>query len=241
MLPLDHIPFPGPDLAATAQAFTALGFAPSPSCSYRSPDEPGGRWDNRCVFLERGWFDLLQASGAAPLVRPGAALFLTDDLTASSGRLSALRQLPPYRLVRGWDASAHGESFRLFAVRERISPLGLAVIEHAYPCPDAMPAWFVHPNRAMALCGLIFSGGEPGPLASAASEVLDLSGFRYWEPARFSAAFGAGVDCAVRVQVASLAATRAALAPHLAVQESKGRLHVAPPSPLGCGFQFFEA
>lgn len=42
MLPLDHIPFPGPDLAATAVAFAALGFnvspgAPIPPLTSRAP------------------------------------------------------------------------------------------------------------------------------------------------------------------------------------------------------------
>ena len=243
MLPLDHIPFPGPDLAATAAAFAALGFNVSPRCAYTSPDEPGARWENHCVFLDTGWFDLLQAHGAPPPVRPGGALFLTDDLDAASARLSTMRQLPPYRLVRGWDdAPDRGkEAFRLFAIRERISPLGLAVIEHHYPCLDAAPAWFIHPNNAKEVVGAVFAGAEPGPFAQAAVQVLDLSGFEYWELARFGDAFGPGVDCAVRIRVGSLAAARAALSSDLAVVEAEGRLHVAPPSPLGCGFLFFES
>lgn len=243
MLPLDHIPFPGPDLAATAVAFAALGFNVSPRCAYTSPDEPGARWDNHCVFLDKGWFDLLQAHGAPQPVRPGGALFLTDDLDAASARLSPMRQLPPYRLIRCWDdAPGRGqEDFAMFAVRERISPLGLAVIQHHYPCLDASPAWFVHPNSAKEVAGVAFAGAEPGPFAQAAAEALDLSGFEYWEQAEFSDAFGEGVDCAVRVRVSSLAAARASLSPSLAVVESKGRLHVTPPSPLGCGFLFFES
>lgn len=241
MLPLDHIPFPGPDLAATAAAFAALGFTVSPRCAYTSPDDPGARWTNHCVFLERGWFDLLQAPGAPPVVRPGGVLFLTDDLDAAAARLVSMRRLAPYRLVRSWDDAPGHEAFALFAIRERISPLGLAVIEHDYPCADASPAWFAHRNAATEVSGLIFADAQPGPFAPAAAQVLDLAGFEYWDRARFHAAFGEGVDCAVRVRVASLQAARNALAADLTVVESKGRLHVAPPSPLGCGFQFFEA
>lgn len=242
MLPLDHIPFQGPDLAALAGAFAALGFTVTPPCSYTSPDYPDARWRNHCVFMDRGWFDLLHAPGADPVVRPGGALFLTDDLQASAARLEGMRQQPPYGLVRGWDEDPdRRERFTLFSIRERISPLGLAVIEHHYPCPDALLQWFSHPNTAIEAAGLIFSGVQPGPFAEAAAQVLDLAGFEYWDQDRFHADFGEGADCAVRVRVSSLQAVRNALAADLIAVESKGRLHVAPPSPLGCGFQFFEA
>ena len=148
-----------------------------------------------------------------------------------------------YRDGLGFPVHNHqeGEDFAMFAVRERISPLGLAVIQHHYPCLDASSAWFVHPNSAKEVAGVAFAGAEPGPFAQAAAEALDLSGFEYWEQAAFSDAFGEGVDCAVRVRVSSLAAARASLSPSLAAMESKGRLHVTPPSPLGCGFLFFES
>lgn len=241
MLPLDHIPFQGPDLAALADAFAALGFTVTPACSYTSPDYPDARWNNHCVFMDRGWFDLLHAPGAPQTVRPGGGLFLSDDLPAAAARLNGMRQHPAYRLVRGWseDPERH-EHFALFSIRERISPLGLAVIEHHYPCADALPRWFSHPNTAVEAAGLIFSGAQPGPFAPAAAQVLDLAGFDYWDQARFHAVFGEGADCAVSVRVASLQAARNALPADLTVVESKGRLHVAPPSPLGCGFQFFE-
>ena len=241
MLPLDHIPFQGPDLPALADAFAALGFTVTPPCSYTSPDYPDARWNNHCVFMERGWFDLLEAPGAPAAVAPGGALFLTSDLDAAAARLDGMRLAPAYRLVRGWqDEHAH-EAFSLFSIRERISPLGLAVIEHAYPCADARPEWFTHRNGAIEAAGLIFAGAQPGPFAPSAARALDLRGFQYWEPGPFGDAFGEHADRAVRVRVASLATARAALAPDLAVMESKGRLHVAPPSPLGCGFEFFEA
>lgn len=241
MLPLDHIPFQGPDLSALADAFAALGFTVSPACSYTSPDYPDARWNNRCVFMKRGWFDLLQAPGAPAAVGPGGALFLASDLDAAAARLDGMRLAPPYRLVRGWEDEHAYEPFRLFSIRERISPLGLAVIEHAYPCADAQPEWFAHPNGAREAAGLIFAGAQPGPFASSAAHTLDLSGFQYWEPGPFRDAFGGHLERAVRVRVASLAAARAALASDLAVVESNGRLHVAPPSPLNCGFEFFEA
>jgi hypothetical protein len=241
MLPLDHIPFQGPDLCALAEAFAGLGFTVSPPGSYTSPDYPDARWNNRCVYMDQGWFDLLQAPGAPAAVGPGGALFLTSDLDAAAASLRGMRLDPAYRLIRAWDDEHAHEHFELFSIRERIGPLGLAVIAHAYPCADAMPEWFSHPNTAIEAAGLIFADAQPGPFAQAAGEILDLTGFEYWEPNLFRDAFGQDVDRAVRVRVASLAAARAALAGDLAVQESKGRLHVAPPSPLSCGFQFFEA
>ena len=59
MLPLDHLPFRNPDLTKLAAAFEALGFTVSPPGAYTSADVPDARWVNRCVFLKRGWFDLL--------------------------------------------------------------------------------------------------------------------------------------------------------------------------------------
>lgn len=241
MLPLDHIPFQGPDLPGLAQAFGALGFTVSPRGFYTSPDQPEARWDNHCVFMDRGWFDLLQAPGAPAAVGPGGALFLTSDLEAAARRLGDMRLATAYRLIRSRDGEPAHEPFKLFSIRERIAPLGLVVIEHAYPCADAMPEWFSHSNTAMEAAGLIFAGARPGPFAQAAGGILDLTGFEYWEPNRLREAFGQDVERAVRVRVASLDAARAALAGDLVVQESKGRLHVAPPSPLSCGFQFFEA
>ncbi|MBA4014297.1 MAG: hypothetical protein C0481_20750 [Phenylobacterium sp.] len=241
MLALDHIPFQAPDLPALAAAFAALGFTVSPPSFYTSPDDPTARWNNRCVFLQRGWFDLLQAPGAPPAVGPASVLFLTADLDATAAELGDLRQLPAYRLVRRWEDRPAHQPFRLISIRERISPLGLALIEHADPCVDALPDWFAHPNAAIEAAGLIFAGAQPSPFAPAAGRVLDLGGFEYWEPAAFRHAFGEGVDCAVRVRVRSLEATRSALAADLAAVQSSGRLHVAAPSPLNCGFQFFEA
>lgn len=236
MLPLDHIAFQGPDLPALAQAFAALGFTVSPRGFYTSPDQPDARWDSHCVFMDRGWFDLLHAPGAPAAVAPGGTLFLTSDLDAAAARLGDMRLAPAYRLVRGWEDEHAHESFKLLSIRERIAPLGLAVIEHAYPCADALPQWFSHPNTAIEAAGLIFAGAQPGPLAQVADAVLDLTAFEYWEPQRFSDAFGEHVDRAVRVRVASLAAARAALAGDFAVQESKGRLHVAPPRRSAAAF-----
>lgn len=241
MLTLDHIPFQGPDLAALADAFAGLGFTVSPACSYTSPDYLDTRWENRCVFMERGWFDLLHAPGAPAAVGPGGALFLASDLDAAAERLGDMRLAPAYRLVRGWAGEQRQERFKLFSIRERIAPVGLAVIEHAYPCADALPQWFSHRNTAIEAAGLIFAGAQPGASAPAAGAVLDLTRFEYWEPQRFRDAFGERVERAVRVRVASLAAAREAFAGDLVVQESEGRLHVAPPSPLSCGFEFFEA
>jgi hypothetical protein len=243
MLTLDHLPFPGPDLAATAAAFAALGFTVTPPCAYISPDYPDALWNNRSVFLRRGWFDLLHTpqAPADTLVGPRGALFLTNDLDAASARFDGMRLHPAYRLDRSWDGAPElgTETFRLFSIRERISPLGLAVIEHHYPCPDTRPEWFEHPNRALELAGLIFAGGEPGAFAPAAGRVLDLSGFEHWPADVFAQRFG-DADLAVKVRTASLAAVRRALAPDLPVMETAGALCVRPPAPLDCGFLFLE-
>lgn len=239
MLPLDHLPFPSPDLQATAAAFAALGFTVSPPAFYT--DDGDGRWDTRCVFLRRGWFDLLHApeAPANTAVAPRGALFLSHELAATIVALGDMRRLPAYRLDRHWPHSQATETFQLFSIRERIAPFGLAVIEHDWPCPDIELAWTQHANGALALSGLIFAGGEPGPFAKAAGRVLDLSGFEHWPPEAFCAAFE-DVDIAVRVEVASLAAAEDALSPGLTVRRIAEGLAVVGPPPLACGFLFVE-
>lgn len=241
--PIDHIPFAGHDVEALAAAFGALGFTVTPACAYTSPDYPDARWRNRSVFLRQGWFDLLHEpqAPANAAIAPGACLFLATDLDAAAAALGDMRLLPAYRLDRSWDDAPElgTETFRLFSIRERISPLGLAVIAHHYPCPDTRPEWFEHPNDAIRLSGLIFAGGEPGPFAKAAGRVLDLSGFEHWPAEAFCAAFE-DAEIAVRVEVASLEAAEAALSPQLSIRTTEAGLCVMAPSPLACGFLFVE-
>lgn len=247
MLPLDHLPFSTGDLEALTRAFRALGFIVSPRGGYTSPEAPEARWANHSVFLRKGWFDLLhnpQAAADAP-VTPGGGLFLTDDLDAAAARLDGFCTRPSYRLERRWknDLGLPLETFALFEIRERISPLGLAVIQHHYPCHDTLAAWFDHPNAAEEVAGLIFGSAEPGPMANHAACHLDISGFRYWDDGKFKAAFGhCDPQVALRVRVSSLTKVRAALdVSGIAFVETPEGLHVTPPRPLACGFQFFQS
>ncbi len=247
MLQLDHLPFTTGDLAALTDAFQRLGFVVSPRGAYTSPETPDANWSNHSIFLRKGWFDLLHNPKAAADAgaSPGGCLFLTDDLETALGALEGLRTRPPYRLERRWrdDLGLPPEAFALFEIRERISPLGLAVIAHHYPCRDTLAAWFEHTNSAEEVAGLIFGAATPGPMAGRAAQILDISGFHYWEGARFTAAFGAcQPQVALRVRVRSLVEAKATF--HIAgiafVETAEG-LHVTPPAPLACGFQFFQA
>jgi hypothetical protein len=244
MLPLDHIPFPSPDLAGVASAFEGLGFTVSPPGVYTAPSEPGARWPCRCVFMAEGWFDLLHAPQAPAdgRVRPAAALFRTDDLEAAAARLHDMRLQAPYLLERRWDDEPDlgVQAFSLIPIRERISPLPLSVIAHSYPAPTLRNAWFDHRNRALEVAGLVFCGGEPGAFARAAGRVLDLGGFAHWPTDVFAARFG-DADVAIQIRTASLQAVRQALSPNLPVMETAGTLCLRPPAPLDCGFQFFES
>lgn len=244
MLPLDHIPFPSPDLAGVASAFTALGFTVSPPGAYTAPAEPDARWPCRCVFLAEGWFDLLHApQGAADgRVRPAAALFRTDDLEVAAAKFQDMRLQPPYGLERRWndEPDLSVQAFSLLPIRERISPLPVSVIAHSYPAPCLRNAWFDHPNRALEVAGLVFCGGEPGPFARAAGRFLDLTGFAHWPTDVFAARFG-DADVAIQIRTASLEAVRKAIEPGLETSETAETLCVRPPAPLDCGFQFFES
>jgi hypothetical protein len=246
MLPLDHLPFRAKDLATLQAGFETLGFTVSPPGAYTSPDVPEARWPNRSVFLNGGWFDLL----ADPLVEPntiqgpGGALFRTDDLNAALKGAEGMRTRPPYRLERRWDTDIGlpSESFRLFDLRERVAPLGLAVIEHAWPCPDILPAWRTHDNGALDIAGLIFGGAPPGPMAEPGGALLDLSGFEYIAADDFETRFGTCPrQIAVRVQAASLTRAMRVLNDQGVAWEAHGdTVCVGIQLGFGCGFLFFE-
>ena len=245
MSPLDHLPIPNPDLESACLAFEALGFTVTPACVYTSPEQPGAEWRNRSVFLTEGWLDLQAAPGAPAGVggAPASCLFRTDDLEASRIAFSDMRRTEPYSLVRTWPNAPElgAEQFALFSIMERISPLVLAVIEHPYPCPDTRAEWFEHRNTGRKLAGLVFRQAQPGPAAEAAASRLDLTGFRYLAASDFDAAFPAA-RMAIRVEVGSIEATRRTLAAAAVPFSADGRsLYVGAPTPLACGFEFFEA
>jgi len=245
MSPLDHVPIPNRDLEEACQAFETLGFTITPPCVYTSPEQPGAEWRSRSIFFDQGWFDLQSAPGAPPGVSgaPASCLFRTDDLSDARTAFSDMRQTEPYHLIRRWpgDPELGGERFELFSIMERISPLVLALIEHAYPCPDTRSGWFEHRNSARKLAGLIFRDAQPGVAADAAASRLDLSGLRYLAATDFDAAFPAA-RMAARVEVSSLAAARRSLSTAAIPFAEQGRsLLVGAPAPLSCGFEFFEA
>ena len=246
MLPLDHLPFPARDLSLLARGFEGLGFTVSPPGAYSSTDFPQARWPNRAVFLRTGWFDLLQDDGLDPDIpsAPRAVLFRTADLEASAKVFSDVRTEAPYRLERRWDRDLGlpPETFRLFSIRERIAPVGLAVIEHAWPCPDIAPAWTEHANGALAIAGLTFGGAEPGPAAAQCGARLDLSGFEYLDAEAFTARFGpCRRPSAVRIKVRSLSRARTALDLRGTAYATHGdTLSLPPQGALGCAFSFFE-
>lgn len=245
MSPIDHLPIPNRDLDGACATLEAIGFTVSPPCVYTSPEQPGAEWPSRSVFFSEGWLDLQNAPQAPAHVAgaPAACLFRTGDLDDALARFADLRRTEPYTLLREWPGAEDlgVERFALFSIMERISPLVLALIEHPYPCPDTRPEWFAHRNTATALAGLTFRGAEPGPAASRVSRQLDLSGLRYLDQEAFDACFP-GAKVAVRIQVRTLSAVRGQLltaqAPFV---ETGALLCLAPPSPLACGFEFFEA
>jgi hypothetical protein len=244
MLSLDHLPFRAKDLDRLQAAFEALGFTVSTPGAYTSPDFPEARWANRCVFLRKGWFDLLEELQAEPVASPGGCLFLTDDLDRAHKRLSDLRTGEPYRLERRWDVDEGlpPETFSLFGLRERIAPIGLAVIQHAYPCPDIVTPWLRHENGAQEITGLVFGGAEPGPAARAAGAQLDLSAFEYMPADDFERAFGTCErQIAVRVRVSSIGQTLGALNHRHGAYDWRGtRLVARLGDRLGCPIAFFE-
>lgn len=245
MLPLDHIPFYDENPSLLAEGFEALGFRASPPGLYTAPDHPGARWPSHSVFLRSGWFDLLTDADARAPGRPAACLFRTPSIREALLQLADLKPHAPVRLERRWrdDIGRPPETFTYASLAKRVAPVGVAVIEHQWPCTDILPHWFEHPNSAQAVLGLIFSGRAPGPGARVAGRFLDIAAFEYWTRAAFSTAFpGVRSGCAVRVQVADLAAVRAAQQARGArVSEAAAGLCVRPPPGLDCGFLFCSA
>jgi hypothetical protein len=176
-----------------------------------------------------------------PIV-PRACLFLSEDLDAAGRAFADVRTAPPYRLERRWDRDLGlaPEAFRLFSLRERIAPVGLAVIEHAWPCDDVLPAWLDHPNGALAVAGLCFGDAEPGPAAVQCRSRLDLSVFEYSDLKTFEDRYGPLVrQVAIRIQVRDLSRTAGALARRgVAHDWRKDELVVPPLAPFGCAFAF---
>lgn len=215
MLPLDHIPFYSPDPEALADGFARLGFTLSPPSRYTAPDHPDAGWRGRCVFTRDGWFDLLFDERPRAPGAPMSALFRTPDLAATRRELAVLNPEDPFQLERCWadDDSLPHERFVYSGLRSRIAPLALAVIQHAWPCVDLLPAWQEHANGAQAVTALIFGGEAPGPAAATAARFLDHKAIEYWPLAAFDEAFpGATVRRAIRVRVADPAVTAATLA-----------------------------
>lgn len=234
MLPLDHLPFPTPDLEGLAQALGRLGFTVSPRGRYTQPD--GAVFPNRCVFMGKGWFDLLQAGEAPAGVRPHGCLFLTHDLEATRADLA---ELGPSRgtfpLERRWDEDIGRppERFRWIGFKSERLGVQAAAIEHAWPCADLLPAWQAHANGALEVLGLALAAGAPGQTG------LDTSGFRFLSAGELGETYGAGLG--VRVGVADPAQTeRALLGAGLEFRRVAGSLVVPPHVPFACAFEFVE-
>jgi len=161
VLPLDHVPFYG-NAGDLEDAFGELGFQCSPRGFYKSPQYPDAIWETRCIFMERGWLDLLNVSSTSgsEVILPGGCLFLADDLEA------AVRTLPDdaitdrYELERRWDDCGNVlEHFELAVLRESPCALPASMISHHWPCDDVDASWTKHPNGAVRLKG-VFSRSE---------------------------------------------------------------------------------
>ncbi|HEX2559353.1 MAG TPA: VOC family protein [Phenylobacterium sp.] len=232
MLPLDHLPFPTSDLEGLAEAMRRLGFTVSPRGRYVQPD--GAVFPNRCVFLKKGWFDLLQADEAPAEVLPRGCLFLTGDVQATR---VALADLGPSRrtflLERRWDQDVGRPPERFRWIGFKTDRLGVqaAAVEHAWPCVDILPEWQVHPNGAVEILGLASTGKPPGETG------LDTSGFLYLSAEAVAETYGA--ELAVRLKVDDLWQTRRALHRGGVEWRQAGASLIIPPhGAVACAFEF---
>jgi hypothetical protein len=245
MLPIDHVPFYANSLDALRTAFTRLGFTVSPRGRYTSGERADAVWPNHSVFMQRGWFDLLLDArpDAALGVAPGACLFLASDIAQEARKFAREDITPVETLTRAWDepVGAHRETFAYVTLRKTQTPLSLSIIAHAYPCPDTIPAWFAHPNGAVALSGATFAADEPA-WSRSVRETLDLSALKFTSAADFASSFGSvAAGIAIRVSVSSLRQTGDWLrANNVAFDAKPGALNVPPQFGLQCAFSFEE-
>jgi len=241
---LDHVPFYG-NAGDLPDAFRDLGFQCSPHGFYTSPQHPDRVWETNCVFMERGWLDLLRVPRTRSVDRvvAGGCLFLAD-LEAAMSVLPDDAIAERHELERRWDGyDTVREQFELALLRESPCDLPAALIRHRWPCDDVDPAWTRHPNGAVGLKGVCCraDSAKPDSPAPALQNLLDVSQALDLPKDAFLARFRSDdARVALEVAVADLDRTARALRtsdiPHVIGDDAV----LAYPYPIACVFRFTE-
>lgn len=177
---LDHVGIVGPDLAALAASFTALGFTVTPRA-----DHEGGRTGNHCVMLLGSYLEListLPGGTSATLARFLAGYagihimaLRIDDETACLARLEragfpGLRPTETGRKLDGTQRDSPMVGFVLVTPPD--PPEGrVHLIRHRTPDVLWQPETMVHANHAVRLAEIEMVVAEPAVTASWFSRV----------------------------------------------------------------------
>jgi len=245
MLRLDHIPFYGRSTSNPRSSFSRLGFHVSPAGRYSSPQYPERLWKNHCVFLRDNWFDLIDSTGeSATQTAPGACLLRANDLLATTKELGDLLvQGSRYELVRHWDEDQFlpPERFELASLSWKIGRLPVAIIQHAYPCPDTRREWFDHPNGASGIAGVTVCSDHSTEVPSKLAKLADLSWLTFVDAVAFRKRFEFDLSIAITVRVRSLATAAEILSRNQVTFYNRGNsITLTRAEEVACSWEFIE-
>jgi len=243
LLPLDHIPFVSRDDTVLC-AFMKMGFTCSPLATYTSPEFPDVIWKTNCVFLNKGWFDLLRDM-AAPVespTSPGGCIFLSDGLPATVTAISNSDAQASYTLIRQWSAPESAtEIFKVASYRNRVCQFPLTIIEHDWPCRDIKPGWQLHANSAVSLDKLTrcVERQISNPDTSLVDRMVDTSQTKILEKAEFQSRFHTErVNFSISILVSNLAQVKKQLNLSQVTSIQQSNRVLAYPEELDCVFEF---
>jgi catechol 2,3-dioxygenase-like lactoylglutathione lyase family enzyme len=192
---LDHVGLFVPDMAAAARTMARLGFALTPYTAQRHKLATGELAPtgtaNRLAILERGYIELLTATGDTPLADqmrraigryPGAHLIAFGSAAAEATRARLAQDgfdpLPLVRLQRG-AATPDGERLARFSVvrvpPERMPEGRMQFCQHHTPELVWQPQHQDHPNRAQSLTDILLCVDQVAEAAARYERFLGLA------------------------------------------------------------------
>ena len=185
-LVLDHVAHFVPHVEAASAALEKLGFLLTPFSAQSHRLEPGGPLvpagtGNRCAMLRRGYLEFLTPTGDTGVAHQLRAaikryvgvhsiVFGTSAPDADYARLekAGFGPLPPVALQRQIDTADSTQTARFTVVR---TPPGAMAEGRIQYCQHHTPQfvwqerWLTHPNRAVALNGVVICAADPGESA----------------------------------------------------------------------------
>ncbi|HEX6007512.1 MAG TPA: VOC family protein [Burkholderiales bacterium] len=179
---LDHVGHFVPNMDAASTALTRLGFTVTPFSAHSHRLDPGAPLlpagtGNRCVMLKTGYLEIVTPTGDTPMadqLRLAIGRYVGIHLIAfgtaapelDHARLAAAGYAPlvPVALQRAIEVDSGTDTVRFTVVRV---PPGVMPEGRIQFCRQDTPhllwqeRWLDHPNRAIALTGVLLCVDEP--------------------------------------------------------------------------------